>query len=422
MTSSITIIGKLKYDEGTLNTSSFTLVAPVSALFEFGANKEINGNVRRTGWQNGVAVIFNQPNMLVTTSSGTAPSDITVTMIPNGDPTDNEREVKRKFNFIPSGGSGFVTSISFPYSDAELNTNTENNLVPWLRSLAPVEWNSRTSTVLRNTGTNVVSISNINTIDLANEWKLADPNYTFNISAHLRGAWVNPSMSNAINSVLPLTQPYGAAPFLYTGTESVTAGFFATHTNIVDWVLVQFRKPSTGLPVNATEATQVGTKAGFILQDGSIVDLDGTSPMTIALQKQGTGFLVIRHRNHLAVMSNALLSNATGSYSNDFRVLANAYQNPNISNQALTLLPGSVYYGLWPGNANGDQLVNATDLTQVKTKVNLASTGYATEDVNMNGGVNGSDLYLTKKGANLLINTSSSRQAPTHLINSHVPQ
>jgi hypothetical protein len=144
--------------------------------------------------------------------------------------------------------------------------------------------------------------------------------------------------------------------------------------------------------------------------------------MTIALQKQGTGFLVIRHRNHLAVMSNALLSNATGSYSNDFRVLANAYQNPNISNQALTLLPGSVYYGLWPGNANGDQLVNATDLTQVKTKVNLASTGYATEDVNMNGGVNGSDLYLTKKGANLLINTSSSRQAPTHLINSHVPQ
>lgn len=405
-----TLTGKLKYEQGSLNTGAFVLSAPVAAVFEFSGNNEISGNVKRTNWQNGLAVVFHQPNMLITTTGGTAPSDFSVTMIPNGDPTDNEREVKRKFNLSKTGGSGFTTSVRYPYSDGELNTNTEANLVPWLRTSSPAEWNSKTTGVTRDGVLNYITFSNISATDLVNEWKLADPTYTFNISANLRGAWGTTSMNNTINPILPVTQPYSASPFLYAGNESVSPGFFGTHTNIVDWVLVQFRKPASGLAVNATEATEVGTKAAFILQNGSIVNLDGVSPLSMDLRKQGPGFLVIRHRNHIAVMSNSLPSNATGNYTNDFRILSNAYLNGAIVTPPLTLMPGSAQYGLWAGNANGDQAVNASDLTLVKQRANLSALGYEANDVNMDGGVNGSDLFLTKQGVNQTIVTHSSRQ------------
>ena len=102
--------GKLDYDEGSFTTDpitnpSFLFSAPVTATFDFAANKEIIGRVRRTGWTTGAMRIFNQPNMQVTTAGGTPPTDFTVTMIPQsagGDPTGAEREVKRKFQFSTS--------------------------------------------------------------------------------------------------------------------------------------------------------------------------------------------------------------------------------------------------------------------------------------------------------------------------------
>lgn len=114
--------GKLDYDEGNFTTDpitnpSFLFSAPVTATFDFAANKEIVGRVRRTGWSNGAMRIFNQANMQVTTAGGTPPTDFTVTMIPQsagGDPTGTEREVKRKFQFAQTGGTGFTSDIRYP--------------------------------------------------------------------------------------------------------------------------------------------------------------------------------------------------------------------------------------------------------------------------------------------------------------------
>ena len=106
-----TVNTKLDYLSGTFTTDpilnpSFTLTSPVSAVYNFAAGEEIIGSVKRTGWANGTARIFNQANMQVTTNGGTAPTSFTVTMLPQsggGDPTQNEREVKRKFLFTPTG-------------------------------------------------------------------------------------------------------------------------------------------------------------------------------------------------------------------------------------------------------------------------------------------------------------------------------
>jgi hypothetical protein len=199
------ISGKLDYDEGNFTTDpitnpSFLFSAPVTATFDFAANKEIVGRVRRTGWSNGAMRIFNQANMQVTTAGGTPPSDFTVTMIPQsagGDPTGTEREVKRKFQFAQTGGTGFTSDIRYPYIDGELNTNTEGNLVPWQNVTAV--WNGKLTPVTRDGATNYVSTTGLTTTEIANEWKLADPNYTMNATALLRGAWNTvASMSTAI--------------------------------------------------------------------------------------------------------------------------------------------------------------------------------------------------------------------------------
>ena len=154
--SSVTVNSKLDYLSGTFTTDpilnpAFVLSSPVAAVYNFAAGKEIIGTVKRTGWSNGTARIFNQPNMLVTTNGGTTPTSFTVTMIPQsggGDPTQIEREVKRKFLFAQTGGSGFTADIRYPYIAGELNTNVEANVVPW--ELISSEWNARLTPITRD--------------------------------------------------------------------------------------------------------------------------------------------------------------------------------------------------------------------------------------------------------------------------------
>jgi len=401
--STVIVNTKLDYLSGLLTTDpllnpSFTITSPAAAVYNFAVGREIIGSVRRTGWAHGTAYVFNQPNMLVTTNSGPTPTDLTVTMIPQsagGEPTDNEREVKRRFQFAQTGGTGFTADVRFPYLAGELNTNTENNLVSWGRFTG--EWNGRLTTSTRNIGADWVATTAIPQTELINEWKLADPRYTFNVTANLRGSWNNVSaMNTALNTagIIPLTQPYNTTPFNYTGTETVPS---IPNANVVDWVLVEHRKPITGLPADAFSATITGRKAAFLLNTGVVVDLDGSTPIAFDIAKQGTAFITVRHRNHLGVLSIGVPSNAAGTFTNDYTVLGNAYVVPGSPSSAMTLLAGAGgKYGLWAGDANKSGNLAASDLNAVKAAISASSTGYLLTDVNMTANLASSDLNLVK--------------------------
>jgi len=66
--------------------------------------------------------------------------------------------------------------------------------------------------------------------------------------------------------------------------------------NVVDWVLVELR-------ANADSDT-VAQKSFFLRKDGYVVDEDGTTT-ELEIENVGSGeyYIVVRHRNHLAVMS-----------------------------------------------------------------------------------------------------------------------
>lgn len=423
LASSVTIGGKLIYNSGTLTTDPianlYTLNAAVSVPFEFTAGREITGRVRRTGWNNGTAIVFNQPNMLVTTNAGTGPAEFTVNMIPEanaGDPALAEREVKRKFQFEQTGGSGFTADIRYPYLEAELNSNSEANLVPW--QLVSTEWNGRLNPVTRDAAENYISTTGIPAADLANEWKLADPRYTMNATALLRGPWNGTSMNTNLNSggILPLSQPYNTPPFNYAGTESVGA---IPNANVVDWVLVEFRKPASGLAADAAFSTITGRKAGFLLANGTIVETDGITPIGVELGKQGAGFLVVRHRNHLGVMSVSLPSNAAGTYTNDFRLLANSYKATGASSDPVVLLAGGAQYGMWAGDANKSGVINGTDISAIKNAIAASATGYVLTDVNTSNSINGTDVSLTK--AIIAVSGSGSTPGRMRAVATNIP-
>jgi hypothetical protein len=430
LAASTTVTTKLIYDQGHFTTDpivnpTYVFSAPITAVFSFATGKEITGKVKRTGWLNGQNVDFNQPNMLVRTNGGSAPVDLTVSMIPQtsgGDPTLAEREVKRKFQFALTGGTGFTVDIRYPYADAELTTNIEANLVPW--HLVSSEWNGRLSPVTRDATANFVSITGLAPSDLSYEWKLADPKYTFNLTAQLRGNSNGTVMTTGLNTTgvlnsFALSQPYNTAPFNYTGTESVPTGFFATHPDIVDWVLIEFRKPLTGLPADALSSTINGRKAGFLLSNGTITELDGLSPIKADITKQGTGFIVVRHRNHLGVMSNPIPTPASGTMTNNFTLLPNAYKAPGAPSDPVVLLANGINYGLWAGDVNSDGVVNITDVNAVKTAIAGSATGYGLTDATLSGMINGTDVSLVKN----IIAASGTGSSParTIIVRTNIP-
>jgi len=414
--SNIMVNTKLDYLSGNLTTdplnTNFVFAAPVSTIFNFAANQEITGRVSRTNWTNGTAYVFNQPNMQVTTNGGTAPTSFTVNMIPQtggGDPSLNEREVKRQFQFTTPDGSGFTSDVRFAYIDGELNTNTEPGLAPWFLD-GVSEWNGKLSSLTKDASNNYVQYDGITTTELANEWKLADAKYSMNATAILRGPWnsgsslMNTGLNN--NGIIPLNQPYSVSPFNYTGTESVIA---IPNANVVDWVLVELRKPTPALPENATSGTIVGRKAGFLLNDGSIVDLDGVTPIAFDISKQGDAFIAIRHRNHLGILSNLIPSNVSGSFTNDFTVLSNNFKdNINATSDPVVLLAGaSGKYGMWAGDANKNNIVNGTDFSVVRNAIAASAEGYILTDINLSASINGTDLSITN---NTISQSGSSSQ------------
>ena len=201
------------------------------------------------------------------------------------------------------------------------------------------------------------------------------------VKVFLQGPYSSGSMSTALNTkgYLPFSQPYISAPWGYGGGEFVSPGFFTIQTTIVDWVLVQLRSSTT---------TVTTTKAAFLKNNGSIVDLDGTSLLKFGGISGGDYYIVIKHRNHLAVMSaiKVTLPNATVY---DFTTGSDKYNG--------TTAGAIQFQGVWgmiAGDANGDGLVSGTDFNVFNPKFINATTGYEVSDWNMDGQVTGSDFNV----------------------------
>ena len=216
-------------------------------------------------------------------------------------------------------------------------------------------------------------------------WADADYNLSIPVArlkAFLRGPYnpISGAMSTYLgdNALIPLTQPFSGAPWSYGGSESVAA----IPGGITDWILVELRSENT------PGASPVARRAAFLRGDGMIVDLDGSRPLSFDVTA-GKYYVVLRHRNHLSVMSKNQVT---------VDVAAGLYDFSSAQAQAFGIDPLVEVSGVFTipsGDCNADDAVDVLDKNLVWRPQNGQVWGYGSYgDFNLDGGIDVLDLNL----------------------------
>ncbi len=210
------------------------------------------------------------------------------------------------------------------------------------------------------------------------------------LKAFLQGPFYNTDMNIDLNfaGLIPTNQPYSISPWNYSGTESVSS----IPANVVDWVLIELRDAPDAN--SATATTIIEQHAAFLRNDGSVVDLDGLNNLQISSTINQQLFVVIRHRNHLDIMSAFPLLQLEGVYSYDFTIMDRAYG----TNATISIGGGS--FGMYSGDANADGYIDDLDKSSIWI-LEAGNLDYLSSDLNLDSQSNNVDkdeFWLMNRG------------------------
>ncbi len=202
------------------------------------------------------------------------------------------------------------------------------------------------------------------------------------IKVFLSGPFNNGNMTTYLDqlNLIPISQPYKTAPWNYAGSENVNS----IPANIVDWILIELR-------TNPQKSSMIAQRAAFLNSNGSIVDTDGFSPVRFDFISNGSYYIVLKHRNHLAIMSAQAASSINSSLTYDFTTSQN--QAYGINPMAFL---GNNIYGMYSGDGNANGGISSVDCNNVWQLEN-GSKGYLPGDYDLNGEVNSLDRNLIWK-------------------------
>ncbi|HNS72857.1 MAG TPA: hypothetical protein PKI81_05590 [bacterium] len=200
------------------------------------------------------------------------------------------------------------------------------------------------------------------------------------VRTRLEGWNITSGMRNelALSGYIPLTSPYAEAPRTVTTVP----------TNVADWILLELRTAPGGAPVYR--------QSYFINREGNLVEADGTNYNLSLSLPAGSYWIVLRHRNHAAVMSAAAFAlNSTEYRLYDFSLAASQYYG---SGGVLSI----GRYCMPAGDINRDGYLTSRDYVPWYNKLfTLPGAGYHAEDLNGDALVNNLDFYLWQNNARL---------------------
>lgn len=209
---------------------------------------------------------------------------------------------------------------------------------------------------------------------------------TIGAKVRLGGAmnWTTGLMRDDLRAagLIPATEPYTS--LLGYTLENAGAAVSAAVLNatgaqaVVDWVVLELRNNDAGNTVAAR-------RAALVRANGEVVSTSGETQIAFNTSPVGKR-LVIRHRNHLGVMTSAAITGSGQVV--DFTVATTGLYGTNAQK-----VVGS-YRGLWPGDVNSDGAVLYTGAANDRDRV-LATiggvvptnlfNGYSRSDVNLDG-------------------------------------
>jgi uncharacterized protein (TIGR02145 family) len=203
-----------------------------------------------------------------------------------------------------------------------------------------------------------------------------------NLKVFLEGPFNGTTMNTSLNvqNLIPLAQPYLPEPWNYSGTEQVGS---IPNPDIVDWVLVELRE-TTGDASTATPDKMIDRQAAFIKADGSIVGTNGSSMITYSGSVTNNLYVIIWHRNHLAIMSSGPMTNSGGIYSWDF---TDQFSKAYLDGQKQI---ATGIFGMIAGDSDASGTIYDADIDPEWSQ-DAGKQGYYGSDLNLDSQVNNPD-------------------------------
>jgi len=185
------------------------------------------------------------------------------------------------------------------------------------------------------------------------------------------------------NGLLPNAQPFSQAPYNYTAAIAAPS----IPVDAVDWVLVEAR---SGIPATTgnPQTVIVEQAVGFLLSNGDIVNPSGVGALRFTSLSPGESYhFVVRHRNHLDVITATAIPISSQFISYDFST--SAAQAFGIEQ----LIPhgASNIFALYAGDYNSDGVIQNTDYDVWEMDPSILNS-YEPADGNLDGTVQTTDF------------------------------
>lgn len=426
--------GNLKVDSGNvqMNKDVLTMIDPRKSVTYVGGLEEVIGGFRHLAMPSGTgSFTFNNRNTTVTFATGSVvPQEMTFTVTPVASPANpplqfsDITDANRRIIIDYSDTSDWEATIRAGYKVTEIGNQIDEAQLEFFE-------------------TTPISAKNINTAQLNSSYKYTRQFSSASALGYVELPGIHPFK---ISSTLPdaavfatgndLLLRYGsekpAAPILahvlmegpyrdggmtydlrkYNLIDSTPRDMTPYNLDplrslerirtmpdsIVDWVTIEVRTLLSG-----------GDKVYrncLLRADGSLVDLDGKSAVKLPLTQNGDYYVVVRHRNHLAVMTAApvpLKLSAPGIKDtlklvdlSDERIVLGGVD----ALRAIARRPdNSIIYGMIGGDYNSDGVIDQRDYDRIWNWRDYE--GYWNEDTDLSGIVTTRDYNLSWNNANM---------------------
>lgn len=201
-------------------------------------------------------------------------------------------------------------------------------------------------------------------------------NVNVNARVFLEGPYSAGTMSTSLRTLgkIPLIQPYSISPWNYGGVEQVSS----IPADVTDWILVELR---TG----TSAATTVAKRAGFLKSNGSITDLDGTSLLGFPGVSPGNYYIVIRHRNHIPILSAAAVTLSASGALYDFSLGSTQFYGGTNGCKNINIVLNE--WGMVAADASCEGSIFTNDYTNFWVPSFGTTNTYNSADFNMDGNV-----------------------------------
>jgi len=153
----------------------------------------------------------------------------------------------------------------------------------------------------------------------------------------------------------------------------------------IDWLLIELRDASSA--AGATPGTMVAQYPAFVMDDGTVVSMNGTHALNINQAFTNDMYVVVWQRNHLSIMNPTGLTPVEGTtVSYDFSSGEGQVYGDAAGHKMLK----AGIWGMISGDSNGNQVINGTDKTEA-WNTEAGEAGYKGYDLNLDGEVNNID-------------------------------